>query len=276
MNGKERRDFRGLLAQQIQRPDAELELDRSALYMAGEEYPWLDVEGYLNQLEEMAPAVRSKAGNTRNRRRLMEALNHHLFDHLRFAGNKGDYDNPENSFLNRVLDTHVGIPITLSLLYLELGRRLGISCHGIGLPRRFLVRLEELGLYLDPFNGGQLISVADCSRLAQDAFGPYMPWREEYLSSYSKHDVLFRMLNNLKRIYMRRREYARSVAVLQRMALISPASPFINRELSWCYVNLEEHWAASSHLETYMRATRPSQDALELKRQIQLVWSAVT
>jgi regulator of sirC expression with transglutaminase-like and TPR domain len=276
MNGKERRDFRGLLAQQVQRPDAELELDRSALYITGEEYPWLDVEGYLNQLDEMASEVRSKAGNTRNQRRMIEALNHHLFEYLKFAGNKDDYDNPENSFLNRVLDTYTGIPITLSLLYLELGRRLGISCHGIGLPGRFLVRLEELGLYIDPFNGGQLISVADCPRLVQDALGPYLPWREGYLSPYGKHDILFRMLNSLKRLYMRTRDYARAVAVLQRMALISPASPFINRELSWCYVNLEEQWAARSHLETYLRATHPSQDTLELGRQIQSVWSAVT
>ncbi|HZA23319.1 MAG TPA: transglutaminase-like domain-containing protein, partial [Dehalococcoidia bacterium] len=273
MNGKERRDFRALWAQQIQRPDAALELDRSALYIAGEEYPWLDVEDYLDQLDEIASEVRSKPGNPRHQRRLTEALNRYLFDYLGFTGNKDDYYNPENSFLNRVLDTHVGIPITLSLLYLEIGRRLGIRCQGIGLPGHFLVRLEELGLYLDPFNGGQLLSVTDCPRLVQDTFGAYLPWREGYLSPYSKHDILFRTLNSLKCTYMRRRDYSRAAVALQRMALLSPASPFINRELSWCYVNLEEHWAATRHLEMYLRAARPSQDTLELRRQIQSVWS---
>lgn len=276
MNVKERRDFRGLLAQQIQRPDAEMELDRSALYIAGEEYPSLDVEGYVDQLDEMAAEARGIAGNSRHQRRLVEGLNHYLFERLGFAGNKDDYYNPENSFLNRVLDTHVGIPITLSLLYLELGRRLGVSCHGIGLPGRFLVRLEELGLYLDPFDGGQPVPVAEGPRLAQNAFGPYLPWREGYLSPYSKYDILFRMLNNLKCIYMRRRDYARAVAALHKMALISPTSPFINRELSWCYANLKEYRATSNHLEMYLQAARPSQDALGLGRQIQSVWSTVT
>jgi regulator of sirC expression with transglutaminase-like and TPR domain len=276
MNNRERRDFRDLLAQQIQRPDAELELDRSALYIAGEEYPCLDVKGYLNQLDEIASEVRSQAGNTRHQRRLMESLNRHLFDRLGFTSNQDDHYNPENRFLNRVLDTHVGIPITLSLLYLELGRRLGISCQGIGLPGHFLVRLEELGLYLDPSNGERLLSVAECPSLAEDTLGTYLPWREEYLSSYSKYDILFRVLNSLKCIYMQSKDYTRAVAALQRMALISPTSPFINRELSWCCVNLKEDWAADSHLEMYLQAARPAQDTLELRRQIQLIWSTIT
>jgi regulator of sirC expression with transglutaminase-like and TPR domain len=182
------------LAQQIQRPDAEMELDRAALYIAGEEYPCLEVKGYFNQLDEIAAEVRSQAGNTHNQRRLMESLNHHLFDHLGFASNQEGYYNPENRFLNRVLDSHVGIPITLSLLYLELGRRLGIICQGIGLPGHFLVRVEELGIYVDTYNGGQLLSVAECPSLVQDALGPYLPWREQYLSPYSKRDILFRLL----------------------------------------------------------------------------------
>jgi regulator of sirC expression with transglutaminase-like and TPR domain len=95
------------------------------------------------------------------------------------------------------------------------------------------------------------------------------------LSPYNKHDILFRTLNSLKCVYMRRRDHARAIAALQRMALISSVSPFINRELSWCYVNLEEYQAASRHLELYIRAAHPSQDTLELTRQIQSVWSTI-
>ena len=148
-----------------------------------------------------------------------------MFQRIGFTGNTDDYYNPDNSFLNRVLETRRGIPITLSLLYLETGTRLGLNCYGVGLPGHFLVGLEELDLYLDPFNIGLLLSAADCRRQVEDHFGSQLEWEDRFLSPYSKRDILFRMLTNLKYNYLQNGDWRSAVGALQRLTLIDPSLP---------------------------------------------------
>jgi regulator of sirC expression with transglutaminase-like and TPR domain len=269
-------DFRKLFTQQIQLPDAEMELDRAVLYLAGEDYPALEAEDYLQRLASLASEVLKKVGDTTDQRGLMLALNHYLFDELGFTGNAADYYNPDNSYLNRVLETRMGIPITLSVLYLEVGRRLGLVCHGVGLPGHFVVGLDILGLYLDPFHAGQLMSATDCRLLLQDMFGDRLPWREEFLRPYSKHEILLRMLTNLSQIFMQAEEYARAVSVIQRMTLINPAMPSLYKEMSWCHLQLKEYRLAIGDLETYLQREEAPQDAEEVQHQIQVLRSMLS
>jgi len=269
-------DFRRLFTQQLRLHDAELELDRAALYLAGEHWTGLDVEHNLAHLSALAADVRAKAGGVTSQSVLIESLNSHLFDHLGFTGNTADYYNPENSFLNRVLETRTGIPITLSLLYMEVGRRLGIACHGIGLPGHFLVGLDELGLYFDPFHSGQLMSAAECRLLLQDMFGERLDWREEFLLPCRKRDILFRMLTNLRQIFIQREEYREAVAVIQRMALVHPTMHSLYKEISWCHLRLKEYRLAIGDLETYLRGEGNPQDADEVRHQIQVLWSTLS
>lgn len=265
-----------MFASQIQRPEEDLELDLAALYLAGEEYPLLDVRTYRSQLDSLAAEVRNGAADGTNERSLVDALNRHLFEQAGFTGNTDNYYSAENNYLNRVLDTHTGIPVTLSLIYLEIGKRLGIRCHGVGLPGHFLVRLDELDLYLDPFNKGQLLSAADCRRVVRDLMGPYFPWREEYLAPYSKRDILYRILNNLKGIYLHARDYPRATGCLERIALIRPSASHLNRDLCWCYANTHQYQSAIHHLELYLQSTWPSQGFSEFRDQVESLWSAIT
>ena len=179
----ENRDFQKLFAQQVLREDPELELDLAALYLAGEEYPSVDLVHYLNILDRITSEVDEAAAKAGEASTLVDSLTRYFFDLQGYSGNSADYHNPDNSYLNRVLDTRQGIPITLSVIYLEVCRRLGIPAHGVGLPGHFVIALEDLDLYLDPFNGGQLLSASDCRRLVQDMFGPHLPWREEFLAA---------------------------------------------------------------------------------------------
>lgn len=276
MEAQDRRNFRRLFSHQARRPDADLELDKAALYLAGEEYPSLDVEGYLRLLDDLAAQIRVVAEPQRDQQDLIDALGHHLFDELGFAGDTDNYYSLENNLLNRVLDRRKGIPVTLSLIYLELGKRLGIRCHGVGLPGHFLVGLDELDLYLDPFNNGQLVSAADCRKLVREIKGPHWGWREEYLSPYNNKDILYRILNNLKSMLLRAGDYHRAVEFLKKMALVSPASPHLNRDLSWCFANMHQHQLALRHLENYLQSIWPSQETSEMEHQIKSLWSAFT
>lgn len=272
---EERQDFRGLFAQELQLPDAALGLDRAALYLAGEAYPDLEPQRYLDQLDTLAARVRDQAGPTTEPEALVRALHIHLFDHLGFTGNPSDYYSPDNSYLNRVLETRVGMPIALSVVYLEVARRLGVACQGIGLPGHFVVGLEASGLYLDPFHGGQLLSAGDCRRLVQDMFGPSVPWREEFLAPYTKRDILFRMLNNLKQVFLGTREYRRAVTVLEQMSLISPAAPSLHKELGWCHLRLEQLQLALEHLERYLELDPAAEDANLVRHQVQMLEAAL-
>jgi regulator of sirC expression with transglutaminase-like and TPR domain len=275
MEERERRNFRRLFISQIQRPEKDLELDLAALYLAGEEYPFLHVRAYRRQLDALAAEVRDGAAGATNERSLVDALSRRLFEKAGFIGNVDNYHSAENNYLNRVLDTHTGVPVTLSLIYLEIGRRLGIRCHGVGLPGHFLVRLDELGLYLDPFNKGQLLSAADCRRLVQDMMGPHFPWREEYLAPYSKRDILYRILNNLKGIYFNVEDYRRGTGCLERIALISPWASHLNRDLCWSYANTQRYQIAMHHLELYLQSTWLSQEVSEFRNQVESLWSAI-
>ena len=275
MTTHQEQDFRQLFTHQVGLPETELDLGRAALYLAGEEYPALNVAPYLQQLDALAEGVKEADGNSQDKETLAHTLNAHLFDRLGFTGNPEDYYNPENSFLNRVLDTRSGIPITLSVLYLEVARRLGIKCYGVGMPGHFLVALEELDLYLDPFHSGRLLSAGDCQRLAQEMFGPALAWNDDFLAPCPKRLILFRMLNNLKQIYLRERDYRRGIGALQRMTLIDPAATSLYKELAWCQVQLRDYQPAIHSLETYLRQAGAAQDSAAVKEQIRSLWNAL-
>ena len=143
-------NFRASFAEEVSLPEGELDLQRAALYLAGEEYPDLDPGHYLRRMDDMAAEVRSLAENSEELEGLARALNSYLFDIKGFSGNTGNYYDPDNSFLNRVMETGIGIPITLSVLYLGVAKRLGLNGHAVGMPGHFLVKLEELDLYWTP------------------------------------------------------------------------------------------------------------------------------
>jgi regulator of sirC expression with transglutaminase-like and TPR domain len=196
-------------------PEEELELGEAALAIAGGGDPELDVARWLAELDGLAAGL---AG--------LDELTHRLFRELGFQGNRANYYDPQNSFLHRVIERRVGIPISLSVLTIEVGRRAGIELEGVGMPGHFLVHVPSAGTYLDPFNGVEGLDEHGCEALFREVVGagPEVPFGPHLLATAGKHEILARMLINLRTIY-RGQGSGRDLEWTVRMALALPGAP---------------------------------------------------
>lgn len=216
---------RETFARLVERDDPGPSLAEAALWIAAEEHPGLDVAAYLARFDGLAARVDrlgAKLGLVP-----AEALRVGLAEEQGFHGNHDGYYDPANSFLNEVLDRRAGIPITLSLVYIEVARRLGWQADGIAFPGHFLMRLGGAEpLVLDPFHGGRVLTDADCAMLLQQVTGGQGTFTAEMLAPAPWRKVLYRLLANLKTIYSSPAvgDFARALAVVERMLLVQPGS----------------------------------------------------
>ena len=261
--------FRALFTEQVQKPEEDIQLDLTALYLAGEEYPSLDISRLTSHLDAFATQVALHVNDKSAPVDVAREIAVHLFTNVGFHGNTEDYYNPDNSYLNRVLETRTGIPITLSLVFLEGGRRLGFNWFGIGLPGHFIVGLGSAGEFLDPFNCGVPMSAEDCRTLVQKMSNGRLQWNDRFLEPLTKLDVIFRMLNNLKAIYMESPALPKAIGVIQRMAIISPGLPSLYQELAWCHAQQHEFRLAIAALETYIKEAKDPEDIDQVEAQIE-------
>ncbi len=269
-------NFRALFSQMIQKPEEDIQLDRAALYLAGEECPEIDVPSHLAELDFFASQIALRMAGEAAPADLARSIAGYLFDEVGFHGNSTQYYEPDNSFLNRVLETRTGIPITLSLIFLEVGRRLGLRCSGVGLPGHFIVGLDDSDEYLDPFNAGAALSTEDCRDLVHQMSGGRLEWTDEFLAPYSKHDLLFRILNNLKSVHMQKERWAKAVGVIQRMALINPGLLSLYQEQAWCQAQQQQYRLAIESLETYSKKVDDPEDAKRAQHQIDGLWATLS
>ena len=192
----------------LARRPSRIELDRAALEIARIEYPDLDADACINELDRHALAIAERARDLSDGRSFVEAANEYLFVEAGFRGNEEDYYNPDNSCLNRVLETKRGIPITLSLVYIEIARRLSKEVSGVGLPGHFIVRYDDpdYSALIDPFHSGAILDAAQCCDLAQlESLDHGM------LDPVDRRHIAMRMINNLRGIYFARREPAKAL-----------------------------------------------------------------
>ena len=189
-------------------------LDDAALLIAAHEHPDLDIQARRAMLDDLARAVPEPT---------FEALLSTLFGPGGFTGNAQDYYDPENSFLDSVLDRRVGIPILLAVLAIEVGRRCDVGVVGIGMPGHFLVRsAQHPQVFADPFSGATVLHADDCRALFRSISGGGVRWDDRYLAPSSKLDIVIRVLANLKAIYQQRNDYLRLGRVM-RMRSVVPA-----------------------------------------------------
>jgi regulator of sirC expression with transglutaminase-like and TPR domain len=174
------------------------------------------------KLEAMAAAVRAQVATTEDPLTKIEHLNLYLFEERGFRGNAQDYYDPRNSFLNEVIDRQLGIPITVSVVYIEVARRIGLPLQGVGLPGHFIVKhTNPTGdIFLDPFNKGCILSRTACEELIQQIYGEAVPMQETFLAAVTKKQILSRLLSNLKAIYIQRKQYLKALSVVERLLLI--------------------------------------------------------
>jgi regulator of sirC expression with transglutaminase-like and TPR domain len=216
--------IRQLFTDAVSGPENRLDLGRAALFIAGEAYPGLDILRYVAKLEAMAAAVRPGVTTTNAPILKIEHLNTYLFEERGFRGNTQEYYDPRNSFLNDVIDRQLGIPITLSVVYIEVGRRVGMPLQGVGMPGHFIMKYAdpEEDIYIDPFNKGHILSREACEELLHDVYGEPVPFQETFLAPVSKKQILSRILMNLKAIYIHTKDYLKALSVVERQLIIQP------------------------------------------------------
>jgi regulator of sirC expression with transglutaminase-like and TPR domain len=215
------------------------------------------VDTVLQQLDRMAEMLRPRLADTAGLdepRRAVDILNTFLFVEMGFRGNTHDYDNPNNSFLDQVLATRSGLPITLSVMYMAIGWRLGLPLAGLALPGHFLTRYTSPTgeLFIDPFNQGRLWSHEECVRQVQRIYhNAPAPLIEEVMQPPSRQAILVRMLRNLKHTYMQRDAFAQALAAVERILLLLPGNAAEVRDRGLIYSRLGQHHRALEDLEYY-------------------------
>src|SRR5438876_968188 len=208
----------------LQTPDPELDLAEAALLIAAEEYPDLRPAVYLNQIARMGTELKQRIRAEVEPGRVVEVANVYLFEELHFKGNREEYYDPRNSFLNEVLDRRVGIPITLAVLYVAIGERAGLPVRGVGMPGHFLVKYAPAStgeIFVDAFNGRSLTR-EECAKMLNEMYGGEVKMRPALLEPSTKRQVLARILNNLKSLYLSRGDLPRALAASDRIMLTDP------------------------------------------------------
>lgn len=250
-------------ARLVRRPDPEIDLAEAALLIAKEEYRGLDVAHYLGCLDEMAATVRARLGAVTDPVAATVGLSDYLFREMGFRGNTEDYYDPRNSFLNEVLDRRLGIPISLSTMYMEVGRRLGIPIHGVGMPGHFLVKCvtADAELVIDPYNQGTVVTPADCQRLLDRISGGKLSFEPRFLSCIGTHQILTRILNNLKAVYVNRQDFGKALGVVERLLLLDPESATEMRDRGLLLFQLKRYPEAMADLQRYLLRAGSAEDA---------------
>lgn len=250
-------------ARLIRLSPARLDLARAALLVAAEEYPLLDPRPYLDRLDKWAFRVVETLGGSRgDPLATVAALNHVLFDEERLRGNAKDYYDPRNSFINEVMDRRLGIPISLSLLYLEVARRADLPVVGVGLPGHFIVavRTPARSVFVDPFHEGAVLTEKDCEARVSKIFGGRMSLLPEHLEPVAPQSVLVRLLNNLKNIYVESRSHAKAHAVIDKLVLLAPTDWAILRDRGLVRFNMKQFRGALVDLESYLTNAKDAPD----------------
>jgi regulator of sirC expression with transglutaminase-like and TPR domain len=254
--------------QEINQPDAQINLAASALYIAQEEYPELEVAAYLNALDVMATEIEERLPVERYPLRMLQSLNQYFYDDLGYTGNTSDYYDPRNSFLNDVIDRRTGIPITLSLVYLEVAGRLDFPMVGVNMPGHFLIRPEfqDAGIFVDTFNRGEILFEQDCEERLAQIYGRPVQLQPRFTEAVSPRQLLTRMLTNLKFIYLNRKDLSRALAAVERILLLYPDAPMELRDRGILYYQLGYVSKASQDLEIYLAMLPNAADADAIRR----------
>ena len=260
------------LQQVLSGPEEAIDLAEAALLIATHAYPDLDVAHHRARIEVLAKTLESRIQPESGPSQRILALNQYMFAELGFTANEKDYYDPRNSCLNDVLDRRVGIPITLSLLYMEIGARIGLPLEGVSFPGHFLVKcaLPEGTVVLDPYAGGVSLGAADLQKRLRDVRGDEDSNAivASMLSAAGKKEIVLRLLRNLKAIYLRSQQFDRALPIMHWIIATAPDHPPELRDRGMIYQELECSRAALADFERYLELSPGCDDRDEIRGRI--------
>ncbi|MDB5865199.1 MAG: hypothetical protein JWO70_3005 [Betaproteobacteria bacterium] len=248
-------------------------LAEGALLIAAEEYEDLDVDGYLRRIDEMGATLHRRLRSDISATEALLALNRYVFEELGFSGNPDDYYDPRNSYLNDVVDRRLGIPITLAILYIEIGRRIGLQLHGVSFPSHFLVKctVRDGTIILDPYAQGASLGMGELRQrlhmLAKD-LRVDDKLMKAMLAAAAPNDVFARILRNLRAIYLSKSDRLRALGASNRILTLLPHAAEEYRERGQLYLELECFRAALTDFRSYLRMKPEATDSGTVTRQI--------
>jgi regulator of sirC expression with transglutaminase-like and TPR domain len=240
--------------QAVRLEDEAIDLEMAALYIAQEVYPEMEPSVYVEKLDRMAEAIRPRLPESMYPLRVLKVINEFLYGELGFRGNRNQYYDPRNSFLNEVIDRRMGIPITLSLVYLGLARRLGFKMEGVSFPGHFLIRpvYEEMTVFVDAFSGGEILFEQDCQVKLAEMFGGQLPMQSMFFEAASNRQFLARMLTNLKANYIHIEDFERAYGAIERILILFPDAPLELRDRGLLNYRLNRWIEARQDLNQYL------------------------
>ncbi len=251
--------------------EPQVDLALGSLEIARIEHPGLSAARELQRLDALA--TRSGAATVGDSVKALHRLREFLFEEEGFSGNGKDYYDPRNSCLNDVLDRRLGIPITLSVLMMEVGRRVGLHILGVGLPGHFVVR-ANVGpdpVLLDPFDGGSVLTPERAAEVVARALGRRAPVTEQHLAPVSKRQILTRMLMNLKSIYTQRHEWIKALAVYDRLLILDSGAAAHFRDRGAVLVRLGHFHKGVNDWERYLTRCPQAEDVEAVRQQLRQV-----
>ena len=246
-------------------PDQDMSIDHlleGALAIAWEEYPRMDLGYYREIFDRMVDDLQPRIAKMHYPLKVVQEINQYLFAEQGFRGNDGDYYDPRNSFITDVLERRLGIPLSLSLVYMVICDRLGFPMDGISFPAHFIIRPRhpDLEIFIDPYNKGEILFPEDCAAKLTQLYGYDIPLQPEYLEPVSIRRILDRLLTNLKLIYLRRREPDKALAAIERSLMLNPDVPTQWRDRGLICYQLDRFTEARIDLENYLQSVPYAED----------------
>ncbi len=234
------------------------------------EYPDLEVEKYIEKISKIGMSLKESVSDVKNPTYLISMLNEHLFENLGYSGDDDDYYNPKNNFLNEVLDKKTGLPITISILYAEIAKFVGLDLKIVGFPSQILVKYNE-EMILDPFYDGRLLDIDDLQEILDTNYGGEIEFKPEFLDEIESEQIMLRLTRNLKNSYVQSFVYDKALRCVNMVLSIEPESPEDIRDKGILEERLLNYESALKYLNKYLEINPNAEDVdfiLELIRSI--------
>ena len=262
MRGRAQDSRRAAFARSVKGTGEGINLALAALLFALDRHPELEILQYLAMLDALAEGAASVVPRNADGMVALEALGHYLCDGEGYRGKPQVYASTDGSFLDRTLDRRTGLPITLSVIYLEVGWRIGLPLAGVGMPGHFIIKHEGVeATFFDPFTGGRAFHASECEAVLGRRLGAGFTVHPEYLASVGRAAILYRMLNNLKGMYLRSRKLDLALWATDRMLIVRPDSLSELRDRGLLYASTQNHTRACLDFEAYLSHVPSPPDA---------------